>query len=126
MMEAMEETLYQHGVDAVFAGHVHAYESSYPVFRSSPLLTVAVPLHGLKSLCCPLSYNPLPAEQDAMRYVCPHICAYTERLLAFVVYSWSALSTPAALRLHEEVNVMLGSTEQAIAKADMPALCPGG
>ena len=33
MMEAMEETLYQHGVDVVFAGHVHAYESSYPVFR---------------------------------------------------------------------------------------------
>jgi hypothetical protein len=39
MMEAMEETLYEHGVDAVFAGHVHAYESSYPVFRldMSPL-----------------------------------------------------------------------------------------
>ncbi len=35
MMDAMEETLYQHGVDAVFAGHVHAYESSYPVFRSA-------------------------------------------------------------------------------------------
>ena len=34
MMEAMEGTLYQHGVDVVFAGHVHAYESSYPVFRS--------------------------------------------------------------------------------------------
>ena len=33
MMEAMEETLYEHGVDAVFAGHVHAYESSYPIFR---------------------------------------------------------------------------------------------
>ena len=33
MMEAMEGTLYQHGVDVVFAGHVHAYESSYPVFR---------------------------------------------------------------------------------------------
>ena len=33
MMEAMEQTLYEHGVDAVFAGHVHAYESSYPVFR---------------------------------------------------------------------------------------------
>lgn len=38
MMDAMEETLYQHGVDAVFAGHVHAYESSYPVFRSTFLL----------------------------------------------------------------------------------------
>ena len=33
MMEAMEGTLYQHGVDVVFAGHVHAYESSLPVFR---------------------------------------------------------------------------------------------
>ena len=38
MLDAMEETLYQHGVDAVFAGHVHAYESSYPVFRSASLL----------------------------------------------------------------------------------------
>lgn len=47
MMEAMEETLYQHGVDAVFAGHVHAYESSYPVFRSDP---VAPPSGHLCSL----------------------------------------------------------------------------
>ena len=43
MMDAMEETLYQHGVDAVFAGHVHAYESSYPVFRCASLpLTMAI------------------------------------------------------------------------------------
>ena len=52
MMEAMEETLYQHGVDAVFAGHVHAYESSYPVFRSASLLPALARhvQHGLNGL----------------------------------------------------------------------------
>lgn len=40
MMETMEETLYQYGVDAVFAGHVHAYESSYPVFRFTSNLCI--------------------------------------------------------------------------------------
>lgn len=29
MLAAMEATLYQHGVDAVFAGHVHAYERTF-------------------------------------------------------------------------------------------------
>ena len=47
MMEAMEETLYQHGVDAIFAGHVHAYESSYPVFRSGTLLPAAAAIRHL-------------------------------------------------------------------------------
>lgn len=56
MMDAMEETLYQHGVDAVFAGHVHAYESSYPVFRSCP----SAPCFGKKvsyvdRTACPVS-----------------------------------------------------------------------
>ena len=47
MMEAMEGTLYQHGVDAIFAGHVHAYESSYPVFRSGTLLPAAAAIRHL-------------------------------------------------------------------------------
>ena len=33
MLAAMEDTLYQHGVDVVFAGHVHAYERSFRTFR---------------------------------------------------------------------------------------------
>ena len=69
MMDAMEETLYQHGVDAVFAGHVHAYESSYPVFRSaSLLLTMAVP-HEITLLCCPLSLEP-----SACQARCDEMC----------------------------------------------------
>lgn len=31
MRKAMEPLLYQHGVDIVFSGHVHAYERSHPV-----------------------------------------------------------------------------------------------
>jgi hypothetical protein len=31
--DALERTLYNHGVDAVFAGHVHAYERSHRVYR---------------------------------------------------------------------------------------------
>lgn len=35
MRTAMEETLFQFGVDVIFAGHVHAYERSHPVFGGS-------------------------------------------------------------------------------------------
>ena len=53
MMDAMEETLYQHGVDAIFAGHVHAYESSYPVFRSGTRLPAMAAINHLShSLTC--------------------------------------------------------------------------
>ncbi|EIE27096.1 Metallo-dependent phosphatase [Coccomyxa subellipsoidea C-169] len=33
MMEAMEEVLFQNGVDAVFAGHVHAYERFHRTYK---------------------------------------------------------------------------------------------
>ncbi len=33
MLEAMEEVLFQHGVDAVFAGHVHAYERGHRTYK---------------------------------------------------------------------------------------------
>jgi len=36
MRDAMEALLYQHGVDLVVAGHVHAYERSVPTFRGRP------------------------------------------------------------------------------------------
>lgn len=32
MRHALERVLYRHGVDVVFAGHVHAYERSVPVY----------------------------------------------------------------------------------------------
>lgn len=32
MKEAMEAVLFQFGVDVIFAGHVHAYERTHPVF----------------------------------------------------------------------------------------------
>ena len=37
MRLAMEETLYEAGVDVVLNGHNHAYERSNPVFVSSRL-----------------------------------------------------------------------------------------
>ena len=37
MAEAMEASLYEHGVDAVFAGHVHAYERSYRSLGCAPV-----------------------------------------------------------------------------------------
>ncbi|CAL8470424.1 g9966 [Coccomyxa elongata] len=33
MLEAMEEVLFQHGVDVVFAGHVHAYERGHRTYK---------------------------------------------------------------------------------------------
>ena len=33
MLAVMEDALYQHGVDVVFAGHVHAYERSFRTLR---------------------------------------------------------------------------------------------
>jgi hypothetical protein len=33
MMEAMEQLLFQHGVDVVFSGHVHAYERAFRTYR---------------------------------------------------------------------------------------------
>lgn len=33
MLAAMEDALAQHGVDAVFAGHVHAYERNFRTFK---------------------------------------------------------------------------------------------
>ena len=57
MMGAMEATLYQHGVDAVFAGHVHAYESSYPVFRPASLLPALARriVSNVDCMSCPCS-----------------------------------------------------------------------
>lgn len=39
MLEAMEEVLFQHGVDAVFAGHVHAYERGHRTYKCARMLT---------------------------------------------------------------------------------------
>ena len=36
MAEAMEASLGEHGVDSVFAGHVHAYERSYRSLGCAP------------------------------------------------------------------------------------------
>ncbi len=33
MLGAMEEVLFQYGVDAVFAGHVHAYERAHRTYK---------------------------------------------------------------------------------------------
>ena len=45
----MEETLYEFGVDVIFAGHVHAYERSHPVYGESvPVsLSWARSFHGI-------------------------------------------------------------------------------
>ena len=43
MAAAMEALLYQHGVDLVFSGHVHAYERHHRVFRGQ--LNDCAPIH---------------------------------------------------------------------------------
>ncbi|PSC71931.1 putative purple acid phosphatase 20 [Micractinium conductrix] len=43
MRESMEALLYQHGVDFIFAGHVHAYERNERVYQS--LLDECAPVH---------------------------------------------------------------------------------
>jgi len=34
MRESMEDLLYEHNVNIVLSGHVHAYERTYPVYRN--------------------------------------------------------------------------------------------
>lgn len=36
MRDAMEDLLYEHGIDAVVSGHVHAYERSLPTYDEEP------------------------------------------------------------------------------------------
>ena len=36
MRESMEEVLYEHGVNMVLSGHVHALERSFPTYRAQP------------------------------------------------------------------------------------------
>ena len=59
MADAMEASLYEHGVDAVFAGHVHAYERSYRSLGCACFGSVAVgcccadgPRSGKKKWAC--------------------------------------------------------------------------
>ena len=40
MREAMEDALYEFGVDVIFTGHVHAYERTHPVYGAIQLSPV--------------------------------------------------------------------------------------
>ena len=61
MLEAMEEVLFQNGVDAVFAGHVHAYERGHRTYKCALMLISICKLRsGERSI---MRMSPLVAAQ---------------------------------------------------------------